>query len=178
MVKHLDHCIQSGDVPNWMVENWAVSIQKDSRKENAVGNCRPISRLNLLWKLQTGIINENVFDHINQQNLLPEEQKGCRRKTRGAKDQLLIGKEAVRNTRRRKTNLNVGRIDFRKVYNMVPGSWIKTLKTLELVGTSRNISELLKRSTQCWRTVLFSGKNKLVNIRPGLFQGDSMSPLL
>ena len=80
MVKHLVDCIQSGEVPNWMVENWAVSIQKFSRKENAVGNCRPISRLNLLWKLQNGIINENVFDHINQQNLLPEEQKGCRQK--------------------------------------------------------------------------------------------------
>ena len=72
----------------------------------------------------------------------------------------------------------MGRIDFLKVYNMVPGSWIKTLKTLELVGTSRNISELLERNTQCWRTILFSGKNKLVNIRPGIFQGNSMSPLL
>ena len=60
---------------------------------------------------------------------------------------------------------------------MVPHSWI--LKTLELAGTGRNI-ELLKRSMQSWRTVLFSGKNKLgkVNIRRGIFQGDSLSPLL
>ena len=40
--------------------------------------------------------------------------------------------------------------------------------------------ELLKRSMQSWRTVLFSGKNKLgkVNIRWGIFQGYSLSPLL
>ena len=61
---------------------------------------------------------------------------------------------------------------------MVTHSWI--LKTLDLVGTARNIIELLKRCMQSWRTVLFSGKNKLgkVNIRRGIFQGDSLSPLL
>ena len=61
---------------------------------------------------------------------------------------------------------------------MVPQSGI--LKTLELVGTATNIIELLKRSMQSWRTVLFSGKNRLgkVNIRRGIFQGDSLSSLL
>ena len=61
---------------------------------------------------------------------------------------------------------------------MVPHSWI--LKTLELFGTARNIIELFKRSTQSWRMVLFSGKKKLgkVNVRWGIFQGDSLSSLL
>ena len=69
-------------------------------------------------------------------------------------------------------------IDFQKAYDMVPHSWL--LKTLELVGTARDIIELLKRSIQSWRTVMFSGKNKLgkVNIRWGIFQGDSLSHLL
>ena len=61
---------------------------------------------------------------------------------------------------------------------MVPHSWL--LKILELVGTARDITELLKRSMQSSRMVMFSGKNKLgkVNIRRGIFQGDSLSPLL
>ena len=61
---------------------------------------------------------------------------------------------------------------------MVPLSWI--LKALDLVGTARNIIELLKRSIQSWRTVVFSGKNKLgkVIVRRGIFEGDSLSPLL
>ena len=178
MVKHLDDCIQTGDVPNWMVESRTVLIQKDVRKENAVGNYRPIPCLNLLWKLLTGIVNEKVYDHLSQQNLLPEEQEGCPRRTRRTKDQLLIDKAVVRNSRRRKANLNVGWTDFQKAYDMVPHSWI--LNTLELVGTARNIIELLKRSIQCWLTVLFSGKNILgkVNIRRGIFQGDCLSPLL
>ena len=66
-------------------------------------------------------------------------------------------------------------IDFRKAYDMVPHSWI--LKTLELAGTARNIIELRMQS---WRTVLFSGKKKLgkVNIKRGIFLGDSLSTLL
>ena len=69
-------------------------------------------------------------------------------------------------------------IDFRKVYDMIPHSWI--LKTLELVETARNIIELLRRGMQSWRTVLFSGENKLgkVNIKRDIFQEDSLSPLL
>ena len=58
MVKHLNDCIKTGDVPNWMVESWTVLIQKDVRKWN--GNYRPIAFLNLLWKLLTGIINGEV----------------------------------------------------------------------------------------------------------------------
>ena len=54
------------------------------------------------------------------------------------------------------------------------------MKTLELVETATNITEMLKRSIQSWKTVLFSGKNRLrkVNIRRDIFQRDSLSPLL
>ena len=100
--------------------------------------------MNLLWKLLTGIVNVKVYDHLNQQSLLPEEQKGCRQKTRGTKEQLLIDNAVVRNSRRRKTNLNVAWVGFRKTNDMVPRSWI--LKTLKLFGTATNIIELLKRS--------------------------------
>ena len=112
MVKHLDNCIQTGDVPNWMVESCTVLIQKDAKKGNAVGSYRPIACLNLLWKLLISIINEKVYDQLNQQNLLPKEQKGCRRKIRGTKIQLLIDKTVVRNSRRMKTDLNGPWIDF------------------------------------------------------------------
>ena len=63
-------------------------------------------------------------------------------------------------------------------HDMIPHSWI--LKTLELVETARNIIELLRRGMQSWRTVLFSGENKLgkVNIKRDIFQEDSLSPLL
>ena len=69
-------------------------------------------------------------------------------------------------------------IDFRKSNDTVPHNRI--LKTLDLVGTTRNTIELLKRSTQSWRTVFFFGKNKLGkgNIKQGIFQEDYLSVLL
>ena len=78
IVKHLDDCIKTGNVPSWMVESRTVLIQKDARDGNAVGNYRPIACLNLLWKLLAGIINEKVYGHLNKQKLLTEEQKVCR----------------------------------------------------------------------------------------------------
>ena len=74
--------------------------------------------------------------------------------------------------------MNVAWIDFRKSYDMMSHSLIR--KTLQLDGTGTNTKELLKRSMQSWRTVLFSWKNKLgkINIRRGIFQGDSLFSLL
>ena len=116
--------------------------------------------------------------HLETQDLLPEEQKGCRKGSRGTKDQLLIDKAVIRNCKRRKSNLSMAWIDFRKAYDMVPHSWM--LKSLDLIGAARNVIELLKNSMKDWKTNLFSGKSPLgaVNINRGIFQGDSLSPLL
>ena len=56
-------------------------------KGNAVVNYSQIACLNLLWKLLTGIITENIYDHLNSQRVLPEKQKGYMKGTRGTKDQ-------------------------------------------------------------------------------------------
>ena len=50
-----------------------------------------------MWKLLTGIISDDMYCFMENENLLTEEQKACRRKSKGTKDQLLINK----------TNLNI-----------------------------------------------------------------------
>ena len=89
-----------------------VSCQKDAAKGNAVDNFRPITCLPLMWKLLTGIIADDMYNFMERENLLPEEQKGCRRKSRGTKDQLLIDKTILRDCKRRKTNLAMAWIDY------------------------------------------------------------------
>ena len=44
----------------------------------------------------------NFYEHLEEDNLLPDEQKGCRRNSRGTKDQLLIDNMVIRNCKRRK----------------------------------------------------------------------------
>ena len=37
-----------------------------------------------MWKLLTGLIADQIYVHLYQEKLLPEEQKGCRKGSRGA----------------------------------------------------------------------------------------------
>ena len=122
--------------------------------------------------------NNHNNNNNNQNGLNPEEQKGNRRKLRGTKDQLLIDKMIRRNAKRRKTNLHVAWIDYKKAFDSLPHSWIT--KSLEMLGVSSNIRQFLKTAMSSWNTLLTVNGQILgqVNIRRGIFQGDSLSPLL
>ena len=85
-----------------------------------------------------------LYEHLENQDLLSEEQKGCRRRSRGTKDQLLIDNGVIKNSKRRRTNLNMAWIGFRKAYDMVPHSWM--IRSLELVGAAKNTVNLLKET--------------------------------
>ncbi len=76
------------------------------------------------------------------------------------------------------TNLCLAWVDYKKAFDMVPHSWL--LECLNLYSITPNVVELLRKSMKHWRTELTAGGTTLgeVNIRRGIFQGDSLSPLL
>ena len=119
-----------------------------------------------------------MYQHLEQQQLLPDAQKGCRKRSRGTKDQLLIDKMIIRNCKRRQTGLAMGWIDYKKAYDMVPHSWIT--KCLSMFKVADNLIDTINNSMMCWQTRLTCGNVPLgnVKIRRGIFQGDSLSPLL
>ena len=80
---------------------------KDSKKGSEVGNYRPVACLNWMWKLLEGIISDNTYDHLKENRLLLEEQKGGIRKRQGTKDQLAIDRRILQNCRKRKTNFSM-----------------------------------------------------------------------
>ena len=86
----------------WLTFERTILGLKDPSKGNAVDNFRPISCLPLMWKLMTGVIAEGMYEYL--EDILPEEQKGGRRR-RGANDQLLIDKAILKVCKRRCTNL-------------------------------------------------------------------------
>ena len=69
----------------------------------------------------------------------------------------------------RKRNLSIAWIDYKKVYDMVPHSWI--IDCLETAGINEKIQRLLAESMKSWRVELTSGKKNLGegNIRRGIF---------
>ena len=84
----------------------------------------------------------------------------------------------MREVKMRKRNLSMSWIDYKKVYDQVPNSWI--IDCLEKVEINEKIRRNLAEGTISWRVELTSGEEFLgeVNIRQGIFQGDSFSPLL
>ena len=170
--------IGENDLPGWMTYGHTILCQKDVSKGNAVENYRPITCLPLMWKLLNGVIAEEMYGYLEGENLLPNEQKGCKRKSRGTKDQLLIDKTVLKDCRKRHTNLAMAWIDYRKAYDFIPHSWIK--ECMELMGIAENVRELLVKSMKQWKLLLTSNGNELgdVKVNRGIFQGDSLSPLL
>ena len=174
----LNDIIQSTRVPAWMTKGRTVLIPKDPTKGNIPSNFRPITCLPLMWKLLTSMISDILYEHLAKQDLLPWEQKGCTRGGRGTKEQLVINKATMKDSKARSTNLTMGWIDYKKAYDMVPHTWID--ECLEMYKVNDRIRNMMKNSMATWRTVLECKGEELgeVKIRRGIFQGDSLSPLL
>ena len=99
------------DLPERMTHGRTVLSQKEPRKGNTADNYRPITCLSLMWKLLTGVIAEEMYNYLECGKILPEEQKGCKRGSRGTKDQLLIDKTILKDCKKRHTNLSMAWID-------------------------------------------------------------------
>ena len=130
-----------------------------------------------MWKLLTGVIADQIYPHLDQEKLLPEEQKGCMKGSRGTNDLLYIDRAVIKEVKSRNKNLAMAWIDYKKAY-MVPHSWI--IKCLDSFGVAENIKRLLVNSMEKWKVMLCSRNSELgeVEIKRGIFQGDYLSPLV
>ena len=110
----------------------------------------------------TGIIVNSVYEYLEMYNLLPVEQKGCRKKSCGKKDQLLIDKMVLNDCKKVHTNLGMVWIYYQKAYDMIPHSWI--LQSLGLVQVSENVVKFIRKSMRNWNTNLTSCGEYLANV--------------
>ena len=79
-----------------MTTGLTVLLLKDKNKGNEVSNYRPITCLPLLWKLLAGIVADEIYNHLKENDLLPEEQKGYGRNSRSTNEQLLMDKTVIK----------------------------------------------------------------------------------
>jgi len=99
-----------------------------------------------MYKTLTGIRAKRISTHLEEQSLLPAEQKGCHPGSKGCKDQLVISKAIYEDCRRRNKNLSIAWIDYQKACDSVPHSWVE--KSIELVGVT---VKLLDFVNYLWR---------------------------
>ena len=64
-----------------------------------------------MWKLLTGVIADQIYAPLDQETLLPEEQKECRRRSRGTNNLLYIDRAVVKEVKCRNKNLAMAWID-------------------------------------------------------------------
>jgi hypothetical protein len=73
-------------------------------------------------------------------------------------------------------------IDYQKAFDRVPHSWM--IKSLELIGINDKITSYANKIMSRWRkrmrvhTENKPTETKEIEIQRGIFQGDSLSPLL
>ena len=99
-----------------------------------------------MWKLLTGVIEDQIYAHIDQEKLLQEEQKECRKVSRGTNDLPYIDRAVITEVKSRNKNLAMAWIGYKKAYDLVPHSWI--IECLHLFGVAENIKSLLVNSME------------------------------
>jgi len=119
----LNECLAASDVPDGMTKGRTFLIKKDVTIGNIASNYRPITCLPLMWKILTGVIAEEVYKSLEEREILPEEQKGYRKGSRGTNDLIYIDKQILREVISKRKNIAMGWIDYRKAFDMVPHSW-------------------------------------------------------
>ena len=84
--------------PEWLTEGVTFLIPnfEDTRNSKIY---RLITCLPSMYKALTSIITERAYIFVESNNLLPKVQKGCRRRSYGCKDQLLINKAILEKVR-------------------------------------------------------------------------------
>ena len=84
--------------PEWLTEGVTFLIPNFEDTRNSK-NYRLITCLPTMYKALTSIITERAYIFVESNNLLPKVQKGCRRRSYGCKDQLLINKAILEKVR-------------------------------------------------------------------------------
>ena len=178
------HKLLVGDmaIPHWFPIGRTLLIPKCHDLSNPQ-NYRPITCLNIVYKLWTSCLTFLVSQHCEHHQLIHPAQKGCCRGQYGCADHLLLTNSVWRQVRCKNRSLAVAWIDYKKAYDSVPHNWL--LECMRLFNFPPVLVACLERLLPLWRTTLYlqllrSATTQLskVSVKCGIFQGDTLSPLL
>lgn len=166
--------------PDFMLEGRTFIKPKNQDTKNPA-NYRPITCLPTIYKIITATLCRKIDSHLEANNILSEEQKGCTKRSKGCKEQLIIDSIVMKQTEKNRRNMHVTFIDYRKAFDMVPHSWL--LEVLEIYKIHPVIRQFLAIAMQQWKTKIHlktsDGRleTDFIYIRRGIFQGDALSAL-
>ena len=72
----LHRCLQENNLPKWMVTGNTLPCIKEIQKGNLLSNFRPITHLPLIWNLLTGILAEELYEHLEKNKFITTATNG------------------------------------------------------------------------------------------------------
>ncbi|XP_075971947.1 uncharacterized protein LOC142973811 [Anticarsia gemmatalis] len=179
---HINNFILNpNSLPTYLTSGKTFMIPKDTNDLTNPAKYRPITCLQTLYKIVTACLSDLIYQHIDANNILAEQQKGCRKFSQGCKEQLIIDSVILRQVQRTKSDLFTMYIDYKKAYDSVPHSWL--IEVLNIYKIHPTIVNFLKSAMINWTTILkLSSPTEVIETDPiqiqrGIFQGDALSPL-
>ena len=112
------------ELPSWFVW-WRTVLIPKSPEARSPEKQRPITCLNIGYKVLTGALTAILRSHAEKVGLLPLEQKALRKGSRGCLDALAVDTAVFEEVTREKKDLSVAWVDFKKAYDRVPHKWIR-----------------------------------------------------
>lgn len=172
--------LEPQNMPHFLTQGKTYIKPKSEDTQNPA-NYRPITCLPTLYKIITSLITQKIDNHLTQNDIILEEQKGCRKNSRGCKEQIIIDTIIMKQIEKQQRNMNTCYIDYQKAFDSIPHTWL--IKTLDIYKINNHIQKFLYTIMQTWRTTIQLNTNehhieiKDIKINRGIFQGDSLSAL-
>ena len=168
-------------IPKFLTQGRVVLLPKSGEASDPA-NYRPIACLNTCYKLITGLITAGLNRHVNEYEILPKEQRALVRNSYGCEHALTLDQTIAADARIYKRPLSVAWIDFRKAFDMVSHALIKRVMSAIKVPPHLKtlLEDMMSRWCVCYETR--SGReiirSSFLEVRRGVLQGDTLSPLL
>lgn len=168
--------------PSWFTRGRSVLLFKKGSPQDPA-NYRPITCLCTCYKLVTAWIANKLQDHLKRGSGFPFEQRAMKKGEWGCTHAHLLDEaivyDSIRGSRRR--GLAVAWVDYAKAYDSIPHSLLH--HCLETANVHPHIRKFIQNIMTGWATTFEwknGGRDKctcFVQVRNGLLQGDSLSPL-
>ncbi|KAK6018747.1 reverse transcriptase [Ostertagia ostertagi] len=168
------------NIPKWLCRGKVVLIPKGSSQARGPGDFRPIACLNTCYKVLTAMIAQQILRTAS--SVLPQEQVALRKGIWGCIHAHTLDQTICKDAIRRNKPLHMLWVDMTKAFDSVSHGAIKWILARSGVPspTRRLLSVIMSR-----QSVRYCGyqngrmvRSKPLDVKRGVMQGDTLSPLL
>lgn len=177
---------EASNFPAWLSEARAITLFKGKGDRNLPQNHRTIAVLNSQYKVVTGMLTQLINHEIESSEskiILPRNQMALKKGIWGCTHAHIIERcQVVDSYAQNKHPLSIAWVDYTKAFDSIPHQYIFWI--LKTINISERIIDLIKALFRKL-TLVYEGRNngKLIKSKPlqvknGVPQGDTLSPLL